>query len=102
MIAIQHPNFSTFSSPANLQSTSKHLPTPKINQSVYPRIFLILQLISVNPGLCKTELGREQESWMFSAMILLLARTAEMGSRTLVHAAVGPDAENLKGEYLSD
>lgn len=25
-----------------------------------------------------------------------------MGSRTLVHAAVGSDGENWKGEYLSD
>jgi hypothetical protein len=35
-------------------------------------------------------------------MIALLARTPEMGARTLTHAAVGADAENLKGEYLSD
>ena len=35
-------------------------------------------------------------------MLRLVARTAEMGSRTLVHAAVGKGGENWKGEYLSD
>lgn len=35
-------------------------------------------------------------------MLKLLARTSEMGSRTLVHAAVGADGEDWKGEYLSD
>ena len=57
---------------------------------------------SVNPGLCKTELGRESKSWRFWIFILLLARTAEKGSRTLTHAAVGTDGEDFKGEYLSD
>jgi hypothetical protein len=57
---------------------------------------------SVNPGLCKTELGRESDSWAFAIMLALVARTSEMGSRTLTHAAVGSDGENFKGEYLSD
>ena len=35
-------------------------------------------------------------------MIKLVARTAENGSRTLVHAAVGSDGEDWKGQYLSD
>jgi retinol dehydrogenase 12 len=56
----------------------------------------------VNPGLCKTELSRESKSWTFSLMIALLARTAEQGSRTLTHAAIGTDGENFKGEYLSN
>lgn len=57
---------------------------------------------SVNPGLCKTELGRESDSWMFALMLAVLARTSEMGSRTLTHAAIGADGENFTGEYLSD
>lgn len=57
---------------------------------------------SVNPGLCKTELARESDSWTFKTMIALLARTAEQGSRTLTHAAIGTDGEDFKGEYLSD
>lgn len=35
-------------------------------------------------------------------MIKLVARTAENGSRTLVHAAVGEDGEDWKGQYLSN
>ena len=56
----------------------------------------------MNPGLCKTELAREQDSWMFWIILTFIARTAEMGSRTLVHAALGADGEGFKGEYLSD
>jgi hypothetical protein len=56
----------------------------------------------VNPGLCKTELSRESKSWRFYLMLKLIARTAEQGSRTLTHAAIGTDGENYKGEYLSD
>jgi hypothetical protein len=57
---------------------------------------------SVNPGLCKTELSRENESWGLTLMIALISRTSEMGSRTLTHAAIGSNGENFKGEYLSD
>jgi hypothetical protein len=39
---------------------------------------------------------------MFYAMLNILGRTAEQGSRTLTHAAIGKDGENFKGEYLSD
>ena len=35
-------------------------------------------------------------------MIRLFARTAEQGSRTLTHAAIGTDGEDFKGEYLSN
>jgi hypothetical protein len=56
----------------------------------------------VNPGLCQTSLARESNSWGFWFFRKLFARTAEMGSRTLVHAAVGKDGEDWKGEYLSD
>ena len=58
--------------------------------------------LRVNPGLCKTELGRENDSWVFTIMLAILARTSEMGSRTLTHAAIGSDGENFKGEYLSN
>ena len=58
--------------------------------------------LRVNPGLCKTELGRENDSWVITIMLAFLARTSEMGSRTLTHAAIGTDGENFKGEYLSD
>ena len=35
-------------------------------------------------------------------MIHMIARTAEQGSRSLMHAAAGSDGEDHKGEYLSD
>ena len=47
-------------------------------------------------------MARENESWIYGLVIMLVGRTSEMGSRALTHAAVGADAENLKGEYLSD
>lgn len=56
----------------------------------------------VNPGLCKTELSRGAGPLLqaaFSVVKLVLARTAEMGSRTLLHAAVaGPGSH---GAYVS-
>lgn len=57
---------------------------------------------SVTPGLCKTELARESDSWAFHLILRVLARTAEQGSRTLIHAAIGDTGENYKGEYLSN
>lgn len=54
----------------------------------------------VNPGLCHSELSRDMQSWVFWLLKLLLARTAEVGSRTLVHAA--SQGELSHGEYLSD
>ncbi|KAK3686153.1 short-chain dehydrogenase [Podospora appendiculata] len=54
----------------------------------------------VNPGLCKTELGREVMAWPFILMRMALGRTAEQGSRTLVHA--GDQGVESHGRYLSD
>lgn len=54
----------------------------------------------LNPGLCHSELAREIDSWGFWFMKLLLARSTEQGSRTLVHAA-GAGAES-HGQYMSD
>lgn len=57
----------------------------------------------MNPGLCRSELAREITgplSAAFSVMMVLLARTTEVGSRTLVHAALsGPETH---GQYLAD
>jgi NAD(P)-dependent dehydrogenase (short-subunit alcohol dehydrogenase family) len=53
----------------------------------------------VNPGLCHSELGRDL-GFAFSLMKLVLARSTEKGSRTLVDAATkGPESH---GQYLSD
>ncbi|KAH8901080.1 putative short-chain dehydrogenase [Thozetella sp. PMI_491] len=56
----------------------------------------------VNPGFCKSELAREAngvQRVMMNIMKLLLARTTEQGSRTLLNAAFsGPDSH---GCYMS-
>jgi len=54
----------------------------------------------VNPGLCHSELARDM-GWGLALMKLLIARTTEVGSRTLVSAA-GQIGEKSQGEYLSD
>lgn len=54
----------------------------------------------VNPGLCHSELARDVNSWKFWLIKLILARSTEVGSRTLVHAgAQGADAH---GQYMHD
>ena len=53
----------------------------------------------LNPGLCHSELARDAGMGL-AIMKFFLARTTEVGSRTLVHAAdAGPESH---GEYLSD
>lgn len=53
----------------------------------------------VNPGLCHSELGRDL-GFFFSLMKMVLARSTEKGSRTLVDAGTkGPESH---GCYLSD
>ena len=57
----------------------------------------------VNPGLCTTDLTRELGwlRWLAIEMIrLLAARSAEKGSRTLLHASVA--GEESHGKYCSD
>ena len=53
----------------------------------------------LNPGLCHSDLARDA-GWFLYFMKLLLARTTEYGSRTLVHAANAGEESN--GQYLSD
>lgn len=60
-------------------------------------------LNSVNPGLCHSSLSRDITGFrglMFGFRKLLLARTTEAGSRTLIAAAVaGPESA---GQYMSE
>ncbi|KAK0934131.1 hypothetical protein LTR29_014319 [Friedmanniomyces endolithicus] len=56
----------------------------------------------LNPGLCHSELQRDVPSYLRPLVntFMLLARTTEVGARTLVHAALaGPETH---GKYLSD
>lgn len=54
----------------------------------------------VNPGLCHSELGRDFPGLGFWLIKLVLARSTEVGSRTLVHA--GSQGAESHGKYLSD
>lgn len=55
----------------------------------------------VTPGWCKTELFRTHDGGLGGRVgLALIGRTAEQGSRTLVHAAVS-DADS-HGKYLSE
>ncbi|KAG2054868.1 NAD(P)-binding protein [Suillus hirtellus] len=66
-----------------------------------------LVVTAVDPGLCHSSLPRELEKScllrMFLAFVkwLLRARTSEMGSRNIVHAALATDAQDLHGKYTS-
>ena len=53
----------------------------------------------LNPGLCHSDLGRDS-GWFLYFMKLVLARTTEHGSRSLVYAANG--GEETNGQFLSD
>lgn len=59
----------------------------------------------LNPGLCYSELSREiQDSALgpvYRGLMFLLARTTEVGSRTLVHAGITA-GQDSHGEFLSD
>ncbi len=53
----------------------------------------------LNPGLCHSELSRDGP-WFLEVMKFFLARSTEVGSRTLVAAAVA--GEESHGRYMSD
>ncbi|EMD88367.1 hypothetical protein COCC4DRAFT_205469 [Bipolaris maydis ATCC 48331] len=54
----------------------------------------------VNPGLCWSALARDVKGWGFWFFRLLVARSTEVGSRTLVHA--GASGMETHGKYLND
>ncbi|KAL4862970.1 hypothetical protein BDV12DRAFT_178076 [Aspergillus spectabilis] len=61
-------------------------------------------LNAVSPGLCRTGLLREtplMARLLIGPIMAVLARSAEEGSRTLVHAAAADDGEK-NGKYLRD
>ncbi|OJJ70452.1 hypothetical protein ASPBRDRAFT_44618 [Aspergillus brasiliensis CBS 101740] len=54
----------------------------------------------LNPGLCRSELAREMDNVVARLMMRLFARTAEVGGRTLVAAAVA--GRESHGQYMSN
>ncbi|KAG1762867.1 short-chain dehydrogenase [Suillus occidentalis] len=78
-----------------IRELSSRLPTPTL-----------VAVSAVNPGYCHSRLSREIESNPFLKVFVsihkgLLARPTEMGSRTLVHAAIEPGERERHGHYLS-
>ena len=60
-------------------------------------------LNTINPGLCHSSLARSItgiQGLVFWLLKLLMARTTEMGSRTLVAGATG--GEETYGQYMAD
>ncbi|KAG9952900.1 NAD(P)-binding protein, partial [Aureobasidium melanogenum] len=55
---------------------------------------------TMNPGFCYSELSREYNGFAFRLLYKLLARTTEVGSRTLVAAALA--SHDTHGQYMSD
>ncbi|KAH0592331.1 hypothetical protein MHUMG1_09944 [Metarhizium humberi] len=66
----------------------------------YPVSTLPVTFNCVNPGLCHSELGRDFPTLAFWLIKLVLARSTEVGSRTLVHAASQDAASH--GQYMTD
>ncbi|KAJ7123782.1 hypothetical protein C8R43DRAFT_1031634 [Mycena crocata] len=63
-------------------------------------------VVAVNPGYCHTGLDSEFKAYtikryMTNVMDHFIARTPEMGSRTVVHAAVDADGPQQDGKYLA-
>ncbi len=57
----------------------------------------------VNPGFCRTSLSRDATGFMkimFWLMKLVIGRTVEVGSRTLVASAIG--GPETHGKYMSE
>lgn len=54
----------------------------------------------VNPGWCHSELMREMMNPVLQLVKLIMCRTTEVGSRTLVNA--GLSSEETHGKYMSD
>lgn len=78
-----------------IRELSSRLPAPTL-----------VAVSAVNPGLCHSRLMREADSSPLFKFVLsvykgLLARTTEMGSRAIVHAAIEPNERERHGHYLS-
>jgi len=96
---------------ASLSDKSKANMYDRYNVSKLLEIFCVREMVSrtgssypvtincLNPGFCQSELAREA-GWYLYIMGLLLARSTEVGSRTIL-AAAGAGAET-HGQYMSE
>lgn len=60
----------------------------------------------LTPGLCQSELVRDEESWIVGVLrrfiIGIVARSTEVGSRTLVYGVKPDIGEECHGAFLMD
>lgn len=60
----------------------------------------------LTPGACSSDIFRDDIGWiqkvLISAMVAIIARTTEAGSRTLVHAVKPDIGEDTHGAFLMD
>ena len=60
----------------------------------------------LTPGACSTDIFRDDVGWLqkvlISALVAIVARSTEAGSRTLVHAVKPDIGEDTHGVFLMD
>ena len=61
-----------------------------------------IRINTPNPGWCHSELLREKDGWGLYFVKQIMCRTAEMGSRNFVWAALAPQPMSEQGSYVSD
>ena len=75
---------------------AKHPISPKSN--------VIINYLT--PGACSTDIFRDDIGWIqkvfIGALVAIVARTTEAGSRTLVHAVKPDIGEDTHGAFLMD
>ncbi|KAI9284606.1 hypothetical protein BC943DRAFT_360955 [Umbelopsis sp. AD052] len=76
------------------QELAKHIHEREAGK---PKVILNL----IDPGLCHSNLLRHRESLLFRVIKFLLARSSEVGSRTIVNASENDNFET-HGKYLSN
>ncbi|KAJ6542000.1 short-chain dehydrogenase [Mycena vulgaris] len=64
-------------------------------------------IVAVNPGYCATNLDSEFKAYTIQRYLAragdyFIGRTPEMGSRTIIHAAVNSEGKNQDGRYLAN
>ena len=73
----------------------------KLSNSKHPEDKSI-RINTPNPGWCHSELMREKDGWGLYILKNIMCRTAEMGSRNFVWAALAPQPASEQGSYVSD
>jgi NAD(P)-dependent dehydrogenase (short-subunit alcohol dehydrogenase family) len=97
--------FEALDDPANTKSFGERYPVSKLLEVLVIRAIapslagtgVILDYL--NPGLCHSELSRDA-GFALTLLKFFLARSTELGSRTLVAAAAAPPAAH--GKYMTD